>query len=313
MQSLPEDPDELWVAIEPMLATLSTAKKPDFATLRRTLPAAGRTAQEARALVVEDAQIVTGSLIVEDGLALRENAMLVVLGDLTVRGGLWSPPHQFSLVLVGGTLDLDRAHTSGEALVFGGITAQLWWGVGNDHSTYAPALISDIYIASEDRGDIVSKVTAKTTIVGFDVSAKIAKAFPKLDAADPEALRALIGGAAPAKPRTARAKTSELEALRAELAAAWALVEHDDGARIAKVKVLRKIYATIAKRRLAEAGPLLVEMMAHKRAATSWSLQDELELLARLGRADLIEALSEAELGGYANWRAHYLAQARKT
>ena len=66
------------------------------------------------------------------------------------------------------------------------------------------------------------------------------------------------------------------------------------------------------KRHLAEAGPLLVEMMAHKRAATEWSMQDELDLLARLGRADLIEALSEAELGGYATWRAHYLAQARK-
>jgi hypothetical protein len=123
MKTLPTNPDELWVAIEPMFGTLTNAAKPDFKAQRALLPAAKKAVKKAKSLTVEGASIAAGSLSVDGGVTLVANAMLVVLGDLTIRGGLWSEPHSFTMVLVGGALDVDRAHTSGEALVFGGITA----------------------------------------------------------------------------------------------------------------------------------------------------------------------------------------------
>jgi hypothetical protein len=304
---LPSDPDELWVALEPLFGKLSNGK-PAFATLRATLPKAGATVKRAKALIVDGAQIVRGSLSVTDGVTLATNAMLVVLGDLTIRGGLWSDPHAFSAVIVGGTLDVDRAYTSGEALAFAGITAKLWWGIGNDHSTYTPALKTDLYIASDDRGDIVPSLKATKKIVAFDVRAKLAKQFPKLDPDDETAMRELIGGARSKPFAGATTKPGELDTLRAELATMWAMPE-----RIPKVKVMRAIYANIAKRRLVEAGPLLLEMIARKHAARDdWSLQDELELLVKLRRADLLEAIPKQQLSGYESWMPGLLELARK-
>jgi hypothetical protein len=177
----------------------------------------------------------------------------------------------------------------------------LWWGIGNDHSTYAPTLTATTYIAAEDRGDILGTLKAKTKIVGFDVSAQIAKKLPG-DA------RAIIGGAKPAVVKLVAAKEGELDTLRAELAAMWAMPE-----RIPKVKVMREIYARIAKRKLAAAGPLLVEMITTKRVAKDdWSLQDELQLLAKLGRDDLLVSIPTEHLDGYEGWMPNLLAVARK-
>ena len=289
------------MAIEPMLGTLSNSKNPDFEALRATLPAAKKSTRKGKALTVEDVVIVEGSLSVQSGVTLTENAMLVVLGDLSIRGGLWSDAHTFTMVLVGGKLDVDKAYTSGEALVFGGIVADLWWGIGNDHSTYSPALTAQTYVAAEDRGDIVGALKAKTKIVGFDVSAKIAKKFP----GDP---RTLIGGAKARQAKTGTAKVGEIEALRAELAAMWAMQD-----RISKVKAMRAIYARIAKQKLADAGVLLVEMIETKRGARGdWSLQDELQLLAKLGRDDLLQVLPADHLDGYEGWMPNLLMIARK-
>lgn len=205
------------------------------------------------------------------------------------------------MVLVGGKLDVDKAHTSGEALVFGGIVADLWWGIGNDHSTYSPALTATTYVAAEDRGDIIGALKAKTKIVGFDVRAKIAKKFPG-DA------RTVIGGAKARPAKAGTANAGEIEALRAELAAMWAIQD-----RIAKVEVMRAIYARVAKRKLADAGVLLVEMIETKRATKGdWSLQDELQLLAKLGRDDLLQALPPEHLEGYEGWMPNLLRVARK-
>lgn len=306
-KKLPADPDALYQLIEPMFGPLN-AKRVDFAALRATLPPAAKTTKKLRATVIEDALVIPGSATI-DSVSLEDGAALVVLGDLRIEGGLYSPPFAYSLVVVGGSLEVDRVHTSGDVIAFGGIHAKLWWASHNDHSAYAPTLDADVYVASHDRTDVVGALTAREKLRGFDLDAKLAARFTGLDPDSADSIRTFVGIAKP-KPRKAGAmKEGALDAIRAELDAAWAMTE-----RIPKVKAIRTVYATIKKKRLAACGELLVAMIARKKEGRrdDWSIQDELELLATLRRADLLEALPKEHIEGYEGWMPGLLATARE-
>jgi hypothetical protein len=305
---LPSDVDGLYLLVEPLFVALNE-KGVDYPALRAKFPPATRTSTRVRSPRVEDALVIRGSAVADKGIALDEGAALFVLGDLHVTGGLYSPPFGYSLLFVGGTLHVDRLHTSGDVLAFGGIHANLFWGSANDHSTYAPFLDAETYLATDDRGDVVCKLSATTKIVGFDVNAKLRKRFPELDAEDGDSIRAFVGLAAPKPRKAARSTAAENEAIRTEILAAWAI-----GERKSKVAALRAVYAKIKKRKLSDCGELLVEMIATKRvvAPDNWSIQDELELLAALGRADLLAALPEKYGEGYEGWIPGLLEKARK-
>jgi hypothetical protein len=47
-------------------------------------------------------------------------------------------------------------------------------------------------------------------------------------------------------------------------------------------------------------------------AKNNWSLQDELQLLAKLGRDDLLQVLPADHLDGYEGWMPNLLKVARK-
>ena len=307
-RKLPSDPDALYLLVEPLFEPLNEPS-PDFAALRTRLPAAKPTSKRlAKRTTIEEALVVEGSLVVEQGLELAEGAALVVLGDLKLAGGLFSPPEAYSLIVVGGTLELDRAHTEGDVLAFGGLRADVLWASDNDHSTYAPFLEANVYVARGGRGDVLRERRVREALVDEDVDAALQARFPGLDPRSPESIRAFVGLEPKKKRPRPKPKAGEIEALRAELEAAWALPTRRE-----KVAALREVYKKIAKRRLAEGGELLVERLRAKREANDeWSIQDELDLLAALGRPDLLEALTTDELKGYEGWMEALLAKARE-
>ncbi len=304
---LPSDADALYTkVIEPMFGPLNGERVP-WKTLRAKLPAAQARSNETTRLVSSETTTYRGSLTISGGLELEDGVTFLVLGDLTIEGGAWLAVRDYSLLLVGGKLAVDKLYTRGDVIAFGGIRANLWWGARNDHSTYTPSLSATTYIASEDRGDVIDKLTAKTKLVGFDIDAKLKKPFPKLDPKDEASIRALVGPAQVVRP-AGRASASELSELRGRIGAALEVKD-----RTAHVKALRAVYAIIKKRKLAALGEALVAVIDAKSFEKSdWSLQDELELLAYLGRADLLEALPKKKLRGYESWIPRLLDEARE-
>jgi hypothetical protein len=303
--SLPRDPDALYARIHELYEPLN-AKRVDHAALRNALPKATATTRKLRG-ELEGAVVVAGSAVAEDGLALAENALLVVLGDLAIRGGLYSPLHVFSLVLVGGKLTADRMFTSGDVIAFGGLTATLYWAVGNDYATYAPVLVAGEYLA-EDRHDVVGERRTEKSTVGRDLDAKLRKRFANLDPTNDDSIRAFIGGPTPAPTPKRTISAAERAALEAQLAAAWKIPD-----RVPKVAAIRAVYASIKKRRLADCGDLLVTDIVRARAARpKFSIQDALELLAALGRDDLLLSIPTEHLEGYADWMPNLLKIARR-
>lgn len=302
-QKLPAEPDALYVAIEPILRGWSRPE-PDLTALRALLPAPAAKVTKRRALVLDGALVTTGSLSIEGGLEMVEGAGLVVLGDLTVRGGMWSPLHGYSFLVVGGALDVDRACTSGDVVAFGGARFELYWAAGNDHSTFAPTLRATTYV-TDDRNDIAA-IEAPERIDGSDRDDVQARFGIDLD--EDGALRRLIGGPKDRAFRPNEPKHGELAALAAALDAAWAIPE-----RIPRVRRIREVYGDIKKRKLAAAGEILVAEIGRKhRDAEEWSIQDELELLAALRRADLLESLPPEQIGGWENWMPGLIGAAKK-
>lgn len=301
---LPSDPDELYIhVIEPLFEPLN--KTPvDWKQVRARLPTGAVTTEHVDRLVVDGAAIHHGSLVINNGLELAGSAMLLVLGDLTITGGALSAPGAYSLILA-NSITVDRLHTSGDVIAFSTIKADLWWGSYNDHSTYTPQLTAQTYIVSDGRSDIIDQLSAKTKLADFELGD--AQEIPKLDPGDDRSLRAFLG-LTEVKVTLGTASPDEREALRSELAAA---LEIED--RIAKVKAIRVVYNQIKKRRLADLGDLLVDVIKLKVAPGSdWSLQDELELLAHLKRVDLLESLASMNLRGYENWIPGLVERARR-
>lgn len=303
---LPGDVDGLYALIEPMFGALNEPA-PDYVSLRRRLPAATKTTKRLLATAIEDALVVRGSAVIDGGVELADGAALFVLGDLTVNGALYSLPHCYSFVVVGGAFTAERVHTCGDVIAFQGIRTKLWWARDNDYSAYAPMLDTDLYLATDGRHDIIGELRA-TTRSGEEHLVR--ERHPELDPENVDSVRAFLGMAPPKRPETKPVTTTALEAIRAELGAAWALPE-----RIAKVKAVRAVYAKIKKRRLAGCGELLVEAIADKkgpRRAEDWSIQDELHLLADLGRLDLLKGIPQPLLEGYEGWMPGLFERARK-
>ncbi len=309
MTTLPSDPDALYVLIEPLFGPLNEPGA-DFAALRARLPAAKSTTKRfAKRTTLEGALVVTGAAVFDRGVELAEGAALVVLGDLTITGGLLAPPQGYSLVVVGGMLVVDRAHTAGDVIAFGGVRAEAWWGSGNDCSTYAPWLEAKTYVASEDRGDVFGERRVGETFEGAQGLAAVRERLGVSDARSVESLRGFVGLSVAPKRAAPKAKAGEVEAMRAELEAAWALPTRRE-----KVMAMRAAYAKIGKRRVPEFGELLVERMLAKRASgEDWSIQDELELLATLGRADLLVGLPAEVVAGWEGWMEGLIARARES
>lgn len=83
-----------------------------------------------------------------------------------------------------------------------------------------------------------------------------------------------------------------------------------------QVRRERAVYATIKKQRLVDLGDVILTQVLWKTSepAERWSVQDELELLAELGRADLLERLRDDSgdaLDGYRHWWAGLLETAK--
>lgn len=309
---LSTDPDSFYEeTLEPLLGPLNE-EAVDFSALRAKLPkAAGKTTKRA-ALAVDETTVAIHRGTLELGsLTFTEGGILLVLGDCRVTGGVFAPPHVYTALVVGGTLTVDRLHTSGDLVAFGGIQAEVLWGSGNDYSTYAPRVTANVLVASEDRSTVSPAIKAKASIVGFDVDAKIAKRFPGLDPKDDASIREFCK-IPKSKTKAAGAVTP---ALRNELVAE--LVAARSAPRLEHVKRVRAVYATIKKKHLVSLGDVLVTQVLWKTGESTeeWSVQDELQLLAALGRADLLVRLRDEygeALEGYDGWWPNLLAIAKK-
>ena len=130
------------------------ARKPDFATACGLLPPPcdGALRSTRVELARNERRVIAGDLIV-DRLELADGAMLWILGDCSVTGDIVADLG-YSALVVRGTLTAETIRTSGELFALAGITAEMVWGIGNDHSTFAPSLKCGLYVA-EDRGDFI--------------------------------------------------------------------------------------------------------------------------------------------------------------
>ena len=100
-----------------------------------------------------------GGLRVSGNLLAGEQSILYVRGDLSV-GGSVLELGQYSLIVVGGRLECAAVRTQGELVALGGIVARrLFWTLQSDHSAYAPALRTELYV-HDDRTDFIDDLTA---------------------------------------------------------------------------------------------------------------------------------------------------------
>lgn len=175
--------------IEPMLTHACSVDTVEWTTWRDRLPPPDEaTEHEADGMHIDDEVVVhRGSLSVEGGLELCNSGILVVLGDLAVRGGVVSLPLDDSAVVVRGRLTVDRMYVGGDVIALGGIEADVVWGVGNDHVTCTPTLVAKTYVA-QDRGDVVGTCVAEVRLDEDDVDVRLRQHFENLDPSDPESV-----------------------------------------------------------------------------------------------------------------------------
>lgn len=309
--ALSTDPDRFYAdTLEPLFGPLN-APEVDFAALRAKLPKSNGKTTTRKAIVADDTTVSIHRGDLEVGsVSLAEGGTVVVLGDCRVRDGVFSPLHAYSALVVGGKLVVDRLHSSGDVVAFGGIHADVLWGSDNDHSTYAPHIDVSVFVASGDRSTIATKLVAKESIVGFDVDAQIAARFAGLDPKEDASIRDFCK-IPKAKAKKAGMVTPELrDRLTGELVAARA------APRLEHVRRIRAVYATIKKQRLVDLGDVVLTQVLWKtrESTESWSIQDELELLAALGHAELLERLRDDHadaLEGYRHWWKGLLETAR--
>lgn len=220
-------------------------------------------------LEAEDEEIIDGSLRIEGPLALENGAGLVVFGDLTVVGGIWSPPLAYTLVFCAGTLRAPRIQTSGEIFALSGIETEVLVGLYNDYSTYTPTVHCDSYVA-DDRFDVIGALSAK-------------RQGTTLEFKNPEEQRKHIlqGASAPARIRQASDEETRRVCARLGELHARIYVENLEGDERCKVVAERRaLLRVIQKTRMVTAQPLIEAFT--KNAPADWSRQDDERVLCKL-------------------------------
>lgn len=138
-----------------------------FAEASEKLPGASGSDKLSSELVISENGFRTfeGDLEVVGDLVLEDGAILFVPGNLTVAGALVCRGY-YTLVLVGGKMEVEAVWSSGEIAALGGIEAQrVFWTYRNDYSAYAPTLRTPLYIA-EDRVDSIDEIEVEERIQG---------------------------------------------------------------------------------------------------------------------------------------------------
>ncbi len=301
--SLMLNSDEFYTGfMEPFMNHASSSGAVDWAIWCEKLPAPNRDdVTETGRLHVEELCVHQGSLSTTGGIEIHDGGILVVLGDLHVTGGVVAASGDYLAIVVRGQLCVDRLYVTGDVIALGGIEAELWWGRGNDYSTYTPRLKTNTYI-SEDRGDIIDTCTAQLRLEHADLP----KHYESLDPTSDDSICDLLG-LVRVPIAMSESQPGERTELAARLKAGWELQGRRD-----RIKAIRIVYATIKRGRLADLGEALVDMIERKATDTEdWSIQEELKLLADLRRVDLLESLPAKWLGGYQRWIPNLLARAQ--
>jgi len=113
-------------------------------------------------------EVFIGSLRVHGDV--ENDGILIVTGDLEVRGRYIGPPYTYSLVAVGGVMRVRHASASGEIIAAGGIEAN---GVVhlsyNDYSSVLPRVRARALV-TEDNFPVLGNVEVATRIDGFETS-----------------------------------------------------------------------------------------------------------------------------------------------
>ncbi len=141
----------------------------DFAKARALVPAGDASTMRCPQLVLvkNESLVVPGDLHVAGPLLLELGSCLYVLGSCVVDGFVYSPGLQYSLFMVRGTLRARTILTAGEVFALEGLSADVLIGQYNDHSTYAPTIECQKYLAC-DRYDVFDELHAAQSFTNPD-------------------------------------------------------------------------------------------------------------------------------------------------